>query len=183
VVRGEVQGSILQGRLTRAAYFMPLRSEHEVGTAEGDDVTARGPLRTLAAPWANWFDQRRLRLGWLGFIQSLAFFAWLKGLAVSYQMLGNDQPAFGVADPAGGGVCLLGVQNWHVDGSAGRDLGCRLWRAFLEVGGPWPTEYRLTATAVEGGLPESGGEIFVRQGPRCRQVWLLPGERERPGGG
>jgi protein-L-isoaspartate(D-aspartate) O-methyltransferase len=183
VVRGAAQGGVFQGRLTRAAYFMPLRAEDEVGVAEANEVKARGPLRTLAAPWAHWFDRRRPRLGWLGFIQSLAFFAWLQGLAVSYQMLANNQPAFGVADPRQGGACLLGVENWHTDGSAGRELGCRLWRGFLAAGGPWPTEYRLTATVGEGGIHEAGRECFVRQGPRCRHVWQLPGERDRPGGG
>src|SRR5262249_36288204 len=158
-----------------------LRGEHEVGEAEGNGVTGRGPLRTLAAPWADWFDRRRPRLGWLGFIQSLAFFGWLQGLAGSYQMLGENQPAFGVAGP-GRGVCWMGVQHWHVDGRAGRDLGWELWRGFLEAGGPWPTEFRLTATA-RGDLGDNGGRRFVRQGPRCRQVWRLPDERERPAAG
>jgi protein-L-isoaspartate O-methyltransferase len=183
VMRGAVQGGVFHGRLTRAAYFMPLRAEHEVGAAEENSVAARGPLRTLPAPWADWFDRRRPRLGWLGFIQSLAFFAWLQELTVCYQMVGNDQPAFGVADPGHRGVCLLGVQSWHVDSSAGRDLGCGLWRGFLEAGGPWPTEYELTATVGEGGAHSGESGCFVRQGPRCRQVWRLPGERDRPAGG
>jgi protein-L-isoaspartate O-methyltransferase len=181
VVRGEVRDGAFQGRLTRAAYFMPLRAEHEVGEAAENGVNGHGPLRTLAAPWADWFDRRRPRLGWLGFIQSLAFFGWLHGLTVSYQMLGEEQPAFGIAGP-GRGACWMGVQNWHVDGGAGRDLGRELWRSFLDAGGPWPTEFRLTATAG-GGAGDQGGGRFVRQGPRCRQVWQLPNERERPTGG
>jgi protein-L-isoaspartate O-methyltransferase len=181
VVRGGVSDGVFRGRLTRPAYFMPLRAEYEVGEDEGNGLPAGGPLRTLAAPWADWFDRRRPRLGWLGFIQSLAFFAWVQGLKVSYQMFGENQPAFGIGDAECGGVCWLGVQNWHVDGSTGRDLGWRLWRGFLDAGRPWPSEFRLTATA--GSTLGASGGGFLRQGPRCRQLWQLPDDRERPAGG
>jgi hypothetical protein len=137
-------------------------------------------LRRLSAPWADWFERRRPRLGWQGFIQALAFYGLLRGQRVSYQVLPDNQPAFGVHDPAQGCTCWLGVQSWHVDGPAGLDLGWTLWRAFLDAGGPWPTEFRLRASFTEEIRPGPGRETYVRQGPRCRQVWELIELRERP---
>jgi hypothetical protein len=67
-----------------------------------------------------------------------------------------------------------------VTGAAGRDLGRRLWRRFLEWGGPWPTEFRLRA--YPPGVEPEGRPTYVRQGPRCTQVWELIEPRERSGG-
>ena len=52
IVRGTVTGGVFHGRLTRAAYFMPLRAEGESGAGELRDLTPLGDGLTLPAPWA-----------------------------------------------------------------------------------------------------------------------------------
>jgi protein-L-isoaspartate(D-aspartate) O-methyltransferase len=180
VVRGTASGGVFEGRLTRAAYFMPLRAEGEVGSAAPDSLPVRGPLRAVAAPWAGWFDRRRGRQGWLGLVQSVAFYGWLRGLRVSYQVLPDGDTAFGVSDAEGSWACWLGWDRWQVHGEAGHATGAALWRAFLDAGGPWPTEFRLRAGPAEE-VAAAGGEGYLRRGPRCCQVWELMERRERPG--
>ncbi len=176
---GRVSGGTFEGRLMRAAFFMPLRSEGEAGPAEAEPA-APGPLTALPSPGAEWCDRRRSRPGWLGFIQALAFYACLHGLRLAYQTLPGGEATFGVADPEGRAWCWLGEEKWQVSGEAGRDLGVRLWRAFLKAGGPWPTEFRLRASARATPAADGGREVYERQGPRCRQVWELIEPRERP---
>jgi protein-L-isoaspartate(D-aspartate) O-methyltransferase len=177
LVRGTVRQGIFHGRLTRAAYFMPLRGEHDTGLGEPEEEPAPAPLQTLPAPWADWFDRKHPRVQWHAFIQALAFFGLLRGLAVHYRSLANHQAVFGVSDRERG-CCWLGPQDWQVSGQAGRDLGWTLWRAFLDAGGPWPTEFGLTASP-QGGLLSEPGECYLRQGPRCQQRWQLLEPRER----
>jgi protein-L-isoaspartate(D-aspartate) O-methyltransferase len=177
IVRGTVSAGVFHGRLTRAAYFMPLRAEGEPGPSELDSLPPAGDLRTLPAPWAGWFDRKRPRLGWLGFVQSLAFYAFLRGLAVHYRVTENNQPSFGVSEADR--VCWFGTQDWLVNGEAGRDTGWSLWRAFLDAGGPWPTEFRLKAS-VRGAFARTRRETYIRQGPHCRQLWELSEPRDRP---
>jgi protein-L-isoaspartate(D-aspartate) O-methyltransferase len=179
VVQGTAVGGVFHGRLTRAAYFMPLRAEHEPGASETDGPPGAGQLRALRAPWADWFERKRPRMGWPSFIQALAFYGLLRGLRVAHQSLGDDQPAFALSDPGAGCRCVLGVQAWHVSGPAGRDLAWALWRAFLDAGGPWPTEFHFHASSA-GGLHADRPESYLRQGVRCQQLWQLKEERERP---
>ncbi len=178
VVCGTVIDGTFEGRLTRAAFFMPLRSEGEAGEAEAE-APPPGPFTTLPAPWADWFDRRRPRLGWLGLVQSLAFYALLRGLPLAYQTLADGETAFGVADPDRRAWCWLGEESWHVTGEAGREVGVRLWRAFLDAGAPWPTEFRLRASPGGEVGPGGGRETYERQGPRCRQVWEMIEPRQR----
>jgi protein-L-isoaspartate(D-aspartate) O-methyltransferase len=180
VVLGGVEGGVFDGRLTRAAYFMPLRDEDEPGVVEAEGRGVQGQLRTLRAPWAGWFDRKRPRAGWLGFIQALAFFGWLRGLRVAYQVFADDEPAWGLSDPHHGDVCWVGARLWHVSGGGGRDLGWTLWRAFLDAGGPWPTEFRLRASPDGGLAGAGGGESYLRQGPCCQQLWQPLETRQRP---
>jgi hypothetical protein len=178
IICGTAAGGTFHGRLTRAAYFMPLRAERETG---GTDVEARpfpGPLQSLPAPWAGWFDRRRPRLRWLGFTQALAFFGMLRGLRVHYRGLPNGQTIFGVSDVQGSAGCWLGQQDWQVNGASGRALGTELWRGFLDAGGPWPTEFHVRASPHD--LNSVGREGFEHRGPRCRQIWELGTTRERP---
>jgi hypothetical protein len=116
-------------------------------------------------------------MGWAGFIQALAFYAYLRGLDVAYHAA-EPAPAFRVAGPDGV-ACVLGIQTWQVSGAAGRDLGWRLWRDFLDAGGPWPTEFRLHASP-RGGLRADRRGSYVRAGPRCQHLWQLVEPRERP---
>ncbi len=176
VVRGTVTAGVFHGRLTRAAYFMPLRSEGEAGATDAPRIPPTGDLRGLPAPWAGWFERRRSRLNWLGFCQALAFYGWLRGLGVHYRVTAEGQASFGVSDAEA--LCWFDPQDWQVTGEAGRDLGAGLWRAFLDAGGPWPTEFRLRASP-SGPLPRGRRTTYERQGPLCRQSWELLEPRDR----
>src|SRR5207302_3970956 len=131
------------------------------------------------APWAGWFDRRRPRLSWLGFSQSLAMLAFLRGLGVHHQNLESGQTGFAISDPERHAWCSLGNQQWHISNEGGLELGLALWQAFLDAGGPWPTEYRLLASA-KGPLPATDRPGYERQGPMCRQRWELIEHRQRP---
>jgi SAM-dependent methyltransferase len=176
IVRGSVTGGVFHGRLTRAAYFMPLRSEEEAGTSETPSSFPVGEIRKMPAPWAGWFDRRRLRMNWLGFSQALAFYGLLRGLSVHYRVMDNSSPAFAVSEKDR--LCWFGQQEWHVSGDEGRDLGWTLWRAFLDAGGPWPTEFRLKASP-DLTINPGRREKYIRQGPHCRQLWELMEPRDR----
>jgi len=196
VVCGGVAAGTFTGRLTRAAYFMPLRAEGEPGEVVGEGAWPRGPLQTVRAPWARWFD-RRSRRGWLFFIQAFAFFGWLRGLSLSYRTAPEGHPTFGMSDARKGHGCWFGPQKWQATGAAGCELANELWRAFLDAGGPRPTEFRLHASPltllsppdegegrvrVSGPLPLlEGRTTFRRCGPRCQQLWELIEPRERIG--
>ena len=175
IVRGTVTDGLFHGRLTRAAYFMPLRAEGESGTSEVEPFEPVGSMRNMPAPWAGWFDRRRTRSTWLNFSQALVFLGYLRGLNVHYRVLEKGQPCFGISE--GQSLCWFGAQEWQVNSEAGRDLGWLLWRAFLDCGGPWPIEYRLKASS--GPLPVGRREGYIRHGPRCRQLWELIEARDR----
>ncbi len=178
VVRGTVRAGVFRGRLTRAAYFMPLRAEGESGREDDEPAAVpTGEFETVPAPWEGWFERTWPRLGWTGFIQALAFHGWLHGLEVGYQALASGETTFGVS--AGDAVCWLGSARWHVS-PGGQELGEQLWQSFLDNGGPWPTEYRLFA-GPNLAVRRAAGTYFTRQGPRCRQVWKLRERRDRSG--
>jgi protein-L-isoaspartate(D-aspartate) O-methyltransferase len=187
LVRGTVQEGIFHGRLTRAAYFMALRAEGEPGPVEIEPLPPGGELQSLPAPWAHWFDRRRPRLNWLGFIQSLALFGLLRGLEIHYRAGENGQVSFGVSAPERDWLCWYGIQEWHVNNFEGRRLGWTLWRAFLDAGGPWPTEYHFTANPVRDDKPEETAQAqgqapqsYLRRGPNCQHIWQVMEQRERP---
>jgi protein-L-isoaspartate O-methyltransferase len=189
-VRGRVYAGVFEGRLVRPAYFMPLREEEEV---TGPDPTASlgtlplpAKLHRVAAPWGDWTERRTLP-GAPVYPQALAFLAWLEGLTVTFQTGPDDRPTYGVGDLVQGHACWLGQREWRVTGDAGHDLGTRLWRTFLDAGGPWPTEFRLRAWPLHGPTPAFVDDTpaarlsYHRDGPRCRQLWQLLDPRERPG--
>lgn len=176
IVVGTVDAGVFVGRLARAAYFMPLRNEGETGIAPPDGPLTAAIPDTYPAPWAGWFTRRRLRQSWLGFSQSLALFALLRGFRVHYKSFENDPCIFGVSNQEA--CCWLGRREWHGNG-AGLSLAWRVWHEFLDAGGPWPTDYCLTIDF--GANPAiDAGRCLVRQGPRSRQCWHLPEKRERP---
>jgi protein-L-isoaspartate(D-aspartate) O-methyltransferase len=206
LVRGTCRDGVFEGRLTRPAYFMPLRGEVE--ESRDPSLITSGllppadPLPSVAAPWADWHERRLTQLG-PGLLPSLAFLGWLHGCTIGYQALGDGRTAYGIGDLVHGHACWLGPREWRVTGLAGRQLGERLWRAFLDAGGPWPTEFRLRAVPLDQDRRDAGppltlpsppqrregkGEggdadnllVFHRDGMRCRQTWTLPAQRERP---
>jgi protein-L-isoaspartate(D-aspartate) O-methyltransferase len=184
LVCGSCRGGVFEGRLTRPAYFMPLRDEEDEGrdnapTSSGL-LPAPDPLPSVTAPWADW-SERKVSTSGPGLLPSLAFLGFLHGYTIGYQALADGRTVYGIGDLVHGHACWLGLREWRVSGTAGRDLGERLWRVFLDAGGPWPTEFRLRAAPLDAPLPEDGDElVFVRRGPRCRQVWTLDASRERP---
>jgi hypothetical protein len=181
IARGSVRGGVLEGRLTRTAWFLPLRGEQELGQSHDTIASPRTTSSTAAAPWADWIDSRRARLGWLSFLQAFAFFAWLRGSPITYGTLRDAETAYGLCNGRGEPLCWVSNKNWTVTGDEGQELGQRLWRAFLDAGAPWPTEFRLRAGL--GPLPEpSGRESAIRRGPSCWQTWELVEPRDRPGG-
>jgi hypothetical protein len=120
-------------------------------------------------------------LGWLSFLQAFAFYAWLRGCGITYDTLPDGVSAFGLSDGTEKAVCWVGAKHWMAAEEAGHEMGKRTWRAFLEAGAPWPTEFRLRAGV--GPLPEpSGREGTFRRGPFCWQTWELIEPRDRPGG-
>src|SRR5206468_7457279 len=74
VVRGTVRNGVFRGRLTRPAYFMPLRAEGEAGIGDSAGLSDPGPLEVFTAPWGDWSNGRRTRLGTRGLVLSLAFY-------------------------------------------------------------------------------------------------------------
>lgn len=175
---GTVVGGVFHGQLTRGAYFMPLRGEQEIGLVELEPLPPADSLHSMPAPWADWFSPRKLRTSWLAFSQSLAFFAWLQGLRLSFETQETGEGAYGVARPGEVDFCWLGLREWKATGSNGKELAWELYRAFLDAGGPWPTEYQLQASP-QGGLETGSQGGFLRQGPRCQQWWYLPAQRQR----
>jgi protein-L-isoaspartate(D-aspartate) O-methyltransferase len=189
LLRGTCRGGVFEGRLTRPAYFMPLRSEAEEGgenapTASGL-LPAPEPLPSVAAPWADW-SERKVPCAGPGLLPSLAFLGWLHGYAIGYQALADGRILHGIGDLVHGHACWLGPREWRVTGMAGRALGERLWRAFLDAGGPWPTEFHLRAVPLNRPKVEDDGTeadyalVFPRRGAYCRQLWTLEARRERP---
>ncbi len=185
-VRGYVSGGVFDGRLVRPAYFMPLREEEGATgpdpTASTGALPAPDKLHRVAAPWGDW-NERKSQSGAPSFGQALAFLAWLEGLTVAFQTGLDDRPTYGVGDLVQGHACWLGQREWRVTGNAGHDLGTRLWRTYLEAGGPWPTEFRLRAgSAGEDVQPSPAARlVYRRDGGHCRQLWELLDPRERPG--
>jgi protein-L-isoaspartate(D-aspartate) O-methyltransferase len=198
LVCGGMRGGCFEGRLTRPAYFMPLRAEEDAVAMGGSPVgfcyraaTGEPPVATaepgseeltaVPAPWAEWLE-RRPACGGPGLLPALAFLGWLEGLAVCVQNLADGRVFYGVADQAAGHACWLGNREWRVTGNTGRDLGNRLWQTFLDAGGPWPTEFRLRAWPLGEDVPARSHQrwSYRRLGPRCEQVWELVEPRERP---
>jgi len=186
VVCGQVIDGEFQGRLTRPAYFMPLRDEHARPPAR-DTAEALAPpeqLTSAHAPWEGWHD-RKLNLDLADLQHALAFLGWLGGCTVNYQTLADGRPGYGVGDQAGERVCWFGSRQWYVKGAPGRDLGLRLWRTFLESGGPRPNEFHLHARPLGSNgdrypsAPASSLLTFHRAGPSCNQTWSLLEPRQR----
>jgi protein-L-isoaspartate O-methyltransferase len=176
VLAGTVMEGLFQGRLTRAAYFMSLRAEGEIGRADEIESPPLGQTHTVRAPWAGWFEPRGSRATWLSFIQSLVFYGLLRGMQIHYQTLVNGEPTYAVE--MGGDYCWLGVKNWRVSGEAGRELAWTLWRSFLDAGGPRPTDFLLRARPnFEVDPSQCPG--FLRTGPICWQRWELVEPFER----
>jgi protein-L-isoaspartate(D-aspartate) O-methyltransferase len=186
LIQGAGHRDHFTGRLTRPAYFMPLRAEGESGRENPDPcwLPDPGQLQAIAAPWSSWAERRPFS-GTIGFVQGLVFLGWLQGLTVSCRQSDNGETTYGVGDLTQGHICWLGTSEWRVSGPLGRNLGNHLWQTFLSAGGPRPTEFRLRAYPP-GASPERKATRsrcrlrFARQGTRCYQLWDLGEPRRRP---
>ena len=189
LVCGTCRSGVFEGRLTRPAYFMPLRHETEdVGEnslASTGLLPAPDNLPSVTAPWADWAERKASCAG-PGLLPSLAFLGWLQGYTIGYQALANGRVLYGIGDRVHGHACWLGMREWRVTDLAGRNLGARLWRNFLDAGGPWPTEFLLRCVPADQPEPTGGAAksdrvlVFPRRGQRCRQRWTLETGRQRP---
>jgi protein-L-isoaspartate(D-aspartate) O-methyltransferase len=189
LVCGVCRDGVFAGRLTRPAYFMPLRGGTEQGRenapASSGLLPAADSLPPATAPWADWTARKASSIG-PGLLPSLAFLGWLHGYTIGYQALGDGQIVYGIGDLVQGHACWFGLREWRFTGAAGRKLGSQLWHDFLDAGGPWPTEFRLHAVPAEMAesrpLPNgrSSALTFTRRGLCCRQVWTLDACRQRP---
>jgi protein-L-isoaspartate(D-aspartate) O-methyltransferase len=176
ILCGTVTEDVFTGRLMRAAYFMPLRAEGESGAGD-EGMEPAEELESVPAPWAEWLNRRRLRGNWLRLGQSLAFYALLRGLLISYRTQQDGQALYGIGD--GTNKCWLGPAQWLVSGPHARQLGEALWRAWLDAGGPWPTEFQVQIplnAACRLGIER---ETYIREADGSRQVWRLIERRER----
>lgn len=176
VIVGSVVDAVFTGRLMRAAYFMPLRAEGESG-ADDDEARPAEHMESVPAPWADWLQRRRGRCSWLRLAQSLAFYALLRGLITSYRAGPDDQPLYGISD--GTHTCWLGPEHWYVTDPAARQIGDALWRAWLDAGGPWPTEFEVAIPLDPACRLGAHENEYVRESEGSRQVWRLIERRER----
>jgi hypothetical protein len=190
LLRGKRRGGIFEGRLTRPAYFMPLRLENEEGREDAifsaAMLPAPDPLPVVTSPWMDWIERKASTAG-PGILPSLAFLGWLQGYTIAYQALADGQVFYGIGDLASGQACWIGLRQWRVTGMAGRQLGERLWHDFLDAGGPWPSEYsmRVDPFATPQNLDDEPSQntdtlTFRRCGIRFRQKWTLSRIRQRP---
>jgi SAM-dependent methyltransferase len=179
---GTARNGCFEGRLVRAAYFMPLRAEGETGREESQGEGRLPPPERLAAeaaPWDDWMD-RTSGPDLADFLPGLALWAWAAGLTLAYRTLPDGRPGHGVLDLGRGHACWLGAREWRVTGPEGCELGHRLWRTFLDAGAPRPTEWRFTASPPGRALPAAQGRLaFRRRGVRCLQGWEVLEERVR----
>ena len=183
IARGWVRSGVFEGRLTRTAWFLPLRGERDLVRDDvGVSSLPSASARTAPAPWADWIESKRSRLSGMGFLQAIAFYSWLRGCRISYEALRDGQTAFGLHDPASSASCWISAQDWICQGDSGPELGEAVWRGFRNAGGPWPNEFRLRTGIGEPPPPPTRPESYIRRGPFCWQTWELIDPRDRPAG-
>jgi len=175
LVKGRVRDGAFQGSPVRAAYFMPLRAEQAKRT-EDNAHSLSSDLSTMEAPWNGWFDGRRPRTSWVAFIHSFVFLAVMQDLEVL--RFGSDEKELTFGISSGQAACWFEPGRWKVTDDAGWRLGLRLWRDFLDLGGPRPTDYELRV-APNSQLEASPKTIFTRQGSGSLEYWTIKEERER----
>jgi protein-L-isoaspartate(D-aspartate) O-methyltransferase len=186
IVQGSMREGCFEARLLRPAYFMPLRDEDDPGRdRHASAAPLPGPerLQYVGAPWSGWPD-RKPGVEPCEFLGGVALLAWLEGLSLGYATCPDGRPGYGVGDLVRGHACWLGPHEWRISGKGGQELGQRLWRAWLDLGGPRPEDWRLTESVDGRRLRGSPGvrAAFRRQGPVCAQLWELVEPRFRPPG-
>jgi hypothetical protein len=140
-------------------------------------------LQAVAAPWSAWSD-RKPGVEAADFLGGVALLAWLEGLSLGYATCPDGRPGYGVGDLVRGHACWLGPYEWRISGKGGQELAHRLWRAWLDLGGPRPEDWRLSESVDARRLRNRSGVRvgFRRQGLHCAQLWELVEPRTRPPG-
>jgi protein-L-isoaspartate O-methyltransferase len=174
IVKGRVHDGQFQGGPVRAAYFMPLRAGQQLRT-EQMAASPSPEVQSMEAPWQSWFEGRHPRISWLTFIHSLIFLGIMQGLEVLRSESDELGSVFGVS--RGEAACWFRPALWKATGDSGLSLGLKLWRDFLDLGGPRPTEYLLRLPCRP--TPHESGRAFLRQGARYLQQWAIKEKRER----
>jgi protein-L-isoaspartate(D-aspartate) O-methyltransferase len=192
LVCGTCRDGVFEGRLSRPAYFMPLRDQtaevHEDPARSSSCIPAADALPSVMAPWADCPGLKGFS-ACRGLLTSLAFLGWLHGFDIGCQALADGRTFYGIGDPVQAQACWMGMREWRVTGIAGRNLGALLWRDFLDAGGPWPSEFSLRAIPSDKPRAENAEKrdesplVFHRRGSRCNQLWALEERRQRPARG
>src|SRR5262249_880974 len=140
-------------------------------------------LQYVSAPWSGWPD-RKPGVEPCDFLGGVALLAWLEGLSLGYATCPDGRPGYGIGDLVRGHACWLGPHGWRISGRGGQELGQRLWRSWLDLGGPRPEDWRLLESVDGRRLRGTPGvrAAFRRQGPVCAQLWELVEPRIRPPG-
>src|SRR5262249_21233224 len=112
----------------------------------------------------------------LEFIHSLVFLGMMQGREIHRSQSRDKDTVYGIS--SGEAFCWFEHNCWKVTCEEGRNIGRTLWQAFLDLGGPRPSEYRVRAGA-ELSLRPAPSPMFVRQGVRCLQHWTIAENRER----
>ncbi|MFO0879454.1 MAG: methyltransferase domain-containing protein [Gemmataceae bacterium] len=180
--QGRVVDGAFLGRLTRPAFFMPLRNASEPGR-DRNSVPTPLPLpeslARVAPPWSHWPDFRAANRQDPPL--SLAVLGWLQGMTTGHATLPDSRSAFGVGHPDEGECCWLGQHEWRVSGRRGYQLGLALWRRWLDLGAPRPIEWQLRAAPRGDRLSPGLGvrASHARQGRTCEHLWELLEPRRR----
>jgi protein-L-isoaspartate(D-aspartate) O-methyltransferase len=175
LVKGHVRDGAFQGSPVRAAYFMPLRAEQATRT-ENNAKSLSSDLQTMEAPWNGWFEGRWPRTSWMAFTHSFVFLGVMQGLEILRSEPDEKELSLGIS--SGQAACWFEPGRWKATDEAGWRLGLKLWRDFLDLGGPRPTDYELHVAL--NSVPEASLEsAFRRQGIRNLQYWTIKKERER----
>jgi hypothetical protein len=162
---------------------MPLRDEDEAGRdrpVSTAPVPAPERLQAVPAPWAGW-QERKPGVEPADFLPAVALLAWLEGLALGYTTCPDGRPGFGIGDLVQGQACWLGPYEWRISGKGGQELAGRLWRRWLDLGGPRPEDWALHESIDGDRLTGQRGAraAYRKQGARCEQLWQLIEPRRR----
>src|SRR5207247_1095163 len=145
------------------------------GRPAGVRAGGPGPRRGVLGGAVRVADQRQGRAG--DGVAAVAAVAGA-GRAAAERVAGGG--GGGVAGAQGGGGGGGGPYEWRISGKGGLEMAWRLWRRWLELGGPRPSEWRVQAAEASRLHKTPGARAaYRRQGVACAQLWELIEPRSR----